>query len=84
MIKGITRQAVVVRSPDPKVFEQAIFLVRDDVLAEGEITEKALLEEAGKACAAQSGRSGRLLQLLWGLSGAALTGLIWLVSELLF
>lgn len=83
MIKGITRQVVVVRSPDPKVFEQAIFLVRDDVLANGGISEKALLEEAVKACAARPGITGRFMSLLWGLSGAAVTGVIWLISALL-
>ena len=27
MVKGITKQAVLVRSPDPELFEQAIFIV---------------------------------------------------------
>ena len=31
MVKGITRQAVVVRTPDPELFEQAIFIVRCEV-----------------------------------------------------
>ena len=30
MVKGVTRQVVVVRSPDPELFEQAIFIVRGD------------------------------------------------------
>ena len=30
MVKGISRQVIVVHSPDPKVFEQAIFIVRED------------------------------------------------------
>ena len=49
MVKGITRQVVVVKGGDPAMFEQAIFLVRDDVLAQGGVTEEALLEEARKA-----------------------------------
>ena len=32
MVKGVTRQVVVVKSPDPKLFEQAIFLLREEAL----------------------------------------------------
>ena len=32
MVKGISRQVVVVRSLDTKLFEQAIFLIRDGAL----------------------------------------------------
>ncbi len=27
MVKGISRQVIVVHSPDPKLFEQAIFIL---------------------------------------------------------
>ena len=30
MVKGISKQVIVVHSPDPKLFEQAIFIVRND------------------------------------------------------
>ena len=46
MVKGVTRQVIVVKGPDPKLFDEAIFLVRDSVLSEGGITEEALLQEA--------------------------------------
>ena len=29
MVKGVTRRVVVVRAPDQKYFEQAIFLLRE-------------------------------------------------------
>ena len=32
MIKGVSRRVVVVKSPDPRIFEQAIFIVREDFL----------------------------------------------------
>ena len=31
MVKGISRQVIVVHSPEPKLFEQAIFILKDDV-----------------------------------------------------
>ena len=30
MVKGVTRRVVVVRAPDQKYFEQAIFLLREE------------------------------------------------------
>ena len=32
MVKGISKQVIVVKSPDPRFFEQAIFIVREDAL----------------------------------------------------
>ena len=48
MVKGISRQVIVVHSPDPKLFEQAIFILKDNAVGEG-VTDEALLKEAQKA-----------------------------------
>ena len=32
MVKGISRQVIVVQSPEPKIFEQAIFILKEDAL----------------------------------------------------
>ena len=48
MVKGISRQVIVVHSPDPKLFEQAIFILKDNAVGEG-ITDEALLKEAQKS-----------------------------------
>lgn len=46
VVKGVSRRVIVVKSPDPKLFEQAIFIVKEDV-AQGEgITAEKVLEEA--------------------------------------
>ena len=44
MVKGISRQVILVEAPDPKLFDQAIFILKDDV-GEG-ITDELLLKEA--------------------------------------
>ena len=46
MVKGISRQVIVVRGTDPKLFEQAIFILREDAK---EVTEQQLLKEAKQA-----------------------------------
>ena len=83
MVKGISRQVIVVHSPDPKLFEQAIFILRED--AQG-VTDEALLKEANQALRGHSGeRKKRKLYLygpVWACGGTVMTGLVWLITSL--
>ena len=49
MVKGLSRKVIVVKSPDPKIFDQAIFIVRDDYLTTQGIDQKELLKQAQRA-----------------------------------
>ena len=76
MVKGISRQVILVHSPDPKLFEQAIFILRDDAK---DVTEEALMKEAERLI--------RFPQVkkschgpIWAFAGAGLTGMMWLLS----
>ncbi len=82
-MKGITRQVVVVKEPDPKLFDQAIFLLREDAIADGGISEETLLKEARMVCRESSPSFFRWQYLLWALAGSMLTGLIWLLTVLI-
>lgn len=77
MIKGISRQVIVVRSPDPKLYEQAIFILREDATG---ITDEMLLQEAARAT---QKTKKQLPGAVWGMLGAAGTALIWLLTVLL-
>ena len=46
MVKGTARRVVVVKSPDKRVFDQAIFILREDALREGGVTAEDVLGEA--------------------------------------
>lgn len=48
MVKGISRQVIVVHAPDPKLFEQAIFILKDDAVGEG-VTSEMLMKQAQQA-----------------------------------
>ena len=76
MVKGITKQVVVVKKPSDGLFEQAIFLVRDDVVSEGGVTEEALLREARQVCKAGTESTPLLHRLFWFAAGAGLMGFI--------
>ncbi len=86
MVKGTSRQVIVVQGAEPKLFEQAIFILREDAVAKG-VTDDALLKEAREAIRGYD-RPSRKRQLylygaVWASGGALLTGLAWLLTVLL-
>ena len=83
MVKGVTQQVVVVRPGDSELFEEAIFLVRPGMEERGNMTERALLEQARKAASEAASGSDWKPRLLFALGGAGATGLCWLLSLLL-
>ena len=82
MVKGISRQVIVVDGPDPKLFDQAIFILKDEALGEG-ITEEALLKEARQVIRGGGKTKKRvhpLRGLGWSFFGAAAVGIAWMIS----
>ena len=83
MIKGVSRQVIVVHSPEPKLFEQAIFILKDEAVEQG-ITEEALLKEAQQVIRGpQKKRKLYLYGPAWACGGAVVTGIVWLLTALL-
>lgn len=78
MVKGVSRQVIVVQSPDRRLFEQAIFILRDEAVAEG-ITDEMLLKEARRAVRGGNVRHSRGWGPAWAAGGAAVMGLAWLL-----
>jgi len=85
MVKGTSRQVIVVQTPEPKLFEQAIFILKDDAVGEG-ITEEALLKEAKQAVRGVEKPGKRryfyLYGAVWAGGGAMAMGLVWLLTAL--
>ena len=84
MVKGISRQVIMVHSPDPQLFEQAIFILKDEAVEKG-VTEEALLKEAQNLIRSGQGRKrkSRLYGPAWACGGAVITGLAWMLTLLL-
>ena len=81
MVKGITRQVIVVQSPDKKLFEQAIFIVKENA---ADVTDDMLLKEARKAVRHPMGdRKLRYYGPVWACAGAMVTGLAWLITSII-
>ena len=85
MVKGVSRQVIVVHSPEPKLFEQAIFILKEDAVGEG-VTDDALLKEARQAIQGYDKQSRKrhfyLYGAVWATGGALLTGIAWLLTVL--
>ena len=86
MVKGISRQVIVVHAPEPKLFEQAIFILRENAVGEG-ITDEKLLKEAQEAIHSEDSsyhkkRSFYLYGAVWAAGGALVTGIAWLLTIL--
>ena len=85
MVKGISKQVIVVNSPDKKMFDQAIFILSDEAMKEEGVSNEELLRHAkaliNKPKIAQV--RSPYMGFVFALSGAILTGTVWLLTILL-
>ena len=82
MVKGTSKQVIVVNSPEQKLFEQAIFILKDGAVGEQGITDEALLKEAKQYINVQPRKHRNPLNTgpVWAAAGAALTAICWILS----
>lgn len=85
MVKGVSRQVILVQSPGEELFDQAIFILKDEAVSKG-VTDEQLLKQARQAI--HGGKQGKRKKLwlygpVWACGGAVITGLVWLATVLL-
>ena len=87
MVKGVTRQVILVKSPDPRLFEQAIFIVKEEALNRRGVSQEQVIQQAQAAAndylkrsRAWSDREHGLTGWLWAVLGAASASLVWLLG----
>ena len=86
MVKGISRQVIVVQSPDQKLFDQAIFILKDDAVGKDGVTDEMLLKSANKLLSSsQKSQKHKAFTFgaAWACAGALVTGTIWLLTALI-
>ncbi|MBQ3491246.1 MAG: hypothetical protein IJA74_01690 [Oscillospiraceae bacterium] len=86
MVKGISRQVIVVHAPDQKLFEQAIFILKDDAVGKEGVTDEMLLKAADRLLRSSGKRKKPAFALygsFWALLGATAIGLAWLLTALI-
>ena len=89
MVKGVSRRVIVVKSPDRHIFEEAIFIVKEDTLRADGVSEQSVLREAQEVADSfiRTNLKRRGLRKLpapvYTLFGAAVTGAVWLATTLI-
>jgi len=85
MVKGISRQVIVVHPHGEELFDQAIFILKDTVVQKG-FTDEMLMRQAQQALRSSGRRGKRKLWYygpVWACGGAMVTGLAWLITLLI-
>lgn len=86
MVKGTSKRVIVVKSPDPKYFEEAIFIVREDSVRSPGVTKDKLLSEACRAAdgyiGAKESGSGMPMSLVATVSALLGSGLSFALLKL--
>lgn len=87
MVKGVSRRVIVVDSPDPNIFEQAIFILRSDG---GGVTQQQVVEQAQRVAKSYARTHGlhtarrfRMTPPLWVALGSAIIGAVWAAAAFL-
>jgi len=84
MVKGLSRRAVLVRFPETGLFEEAVFVVREDKQCAHGITAEQILAEACQIAQTRNpGRTNRKATVppaVYAAVGALSVGVAWVLT----
>ncbi len=89
LVKGVSRRVIVIKSPDKNIFEEAIFIVKEDALNKG-VTREELIREAQQVAneylssnRKKSKKTKKLPGMIYALMGAGVFGIVYLLMQLI-
>ena len=87
MVKGVSRRVIVIKSPDKNIFEEAIFIVREDALRKG-VTRDELVREAQQVAneylsSNRKKKQKKIPGVLYALMGAGVFTIIYCIMQLI-
>ena len=89
VVKGITRRVIIIKSPDPDVFDEAIFFVKEDAFSKG-ISKSDVLKEAQKTASSYLSSSAspkpkkKISPIVYALIGGLSASAVWLLLFMIF
>lgn len=90
MVKGVTRRVIVVKAPDRRLFEQAIFIVKEDAFNRQGVTAEQVLAEAQRVADGYVRRNSNLGRRLhripapvYAAAGAMAATAVWALAVFL-
>lgn len=87
MVKGVCRRVIVIKSPELHLFEEAIFIVKEEALRGGGVTGEEIIKQAQQVADhyvrfhLKKSWVHRLPAPAFAFFGAALTALAWFFSQ---
>ncbi len=91
VVKGTNRRVIVVKSPDPRIFDEAIFVIKEEYMKRGGSMEQ-MLEEARQAAGEYLRKNtsprkfsllpGKRRSTLFAAAGAVMAGVAWVLARL--
>lgn len=91
VVKGTNRRVIVVKSPDPRIFDEAIFVIKEEYMKRGGSMEQ-MLEEARQAAGEylKKNTSPRRFSILHpkrrntflAAAGAVMAGVAWVLARM--
>ncbi len=86
MVKGVSRRVIVVKTPDRRLFEQAIFIVKEDAFTQNGVTAEQVLAEAQRVADGYVRRNSvigkrmhRIPAFVYVAAGALLSTIVWAI-----
>ncbi len=87
MVKGVARRVIVVRSPDRRLFEQAIFIIKEDAFLTEGVTAEQVVAEAQRVADGYVRRNTgpsrwlkRISAPVYAVVGAVVATLVWCIA----
>lgn len=90
MVKGVTKRVIVIKSPDRRLFEEAIFFVREEALHNSGVTGDEILKQAREVADnyvrsnEKKSAFSRIPPIGFAGLGAAAAALVWAVTAFIF
>ncbi len=89
MVKGVSKRVIVIKSPDKRIFEEAIFIMKEDAFKTAGVTAEDIVNEACKIASSyvrkNTGvkcKTKYIIPAAYVTAGAAIAGIIWAVAGL--
>ena len=88
LVKGVSRRVIIIKSPDSDLFDEAIFIVKEDAFRHG-VTGEEIIKEAQDVAGRyilshrKKSRLSNIPAPIFALAGAALVTIAWFLSSLI-
>ena len=87
LVKGVSRRVIVVKSPDPRLFEQAIFIMKEEAFSREGVSAEQVLREARQVADGYVRRNAPVVRALrrlpapaYAAAGALLATAAWALA----